>query len=209
MKIYTNEEIKLKKEKKQRLLIILRRIFYPIISIIIIFCAYIAYQRLIKKEQNIELFGYKTYIVLTGSMEPNINIGDVVVVKKTQASNVKVGDVITFQLDGQDSTVTHRVVEKLEDENEVIFRTKGDNNNAQDPDNVKPENIQGVMLFKVSKLGKILTKLLTGTGFIAMIIITIISYEHSNKKEDRKLAREEARKRFNVCKYKKDEENKQ
>lgn len=209
MKIYTNEEIKLKKEKKQKRLIILRRIFYPIIAIIIVLCAYITYQRLIKKEQNIEFFGYKTYIVLTGSMEPNINIGDVVVVKKTQTNDVKVGDVITFQLDGQDSTVTHRIVEKIEDENSVIFRTKGDNNNAQDPDNVKPENIQGVMVFKISKLGKIVTKLLTGTGFIAMIVITLLSYEHSNRKEDRRLSREEARKRFNVCKYKKDEGNKQ
>lgn len=207
MKIYTNDEIKLKKDKKQRILITLRRIFCPIIILIVVFCIYIMYQKLIKKEQNLDFFGFQTYIVLTGSMQPNINIGDVVIVKKKPINEINVGDIITFKPNGQEATVTHRIVAKLEDENKTIFKTKGDNNNAQDPDNIEIEDIQGVMVFKISKLGKVITKLLTGTGFIIMLVITVISYEYSNRKEDRRLAREEARKKYNICKYKNDKEN--
>ena len=193
MKIYTNEEIKLKKDKKKKILIVLRRIFCPIIILIAVFCIYIMYQKLIKQEQNIDFFGFKAYVVLTGSMQPNINIGDVVIEKEKPINEIKVGDIITFKPMGQDATVTHRIVAKTEYENKTIFKTKGDNNNAQDPDSVEIKDIQGVMLFKISKLGKIITGLLTGTGFIIMMAITVISYEYSNRKEDRRLAREEAR----------------
>lgn len=208
MKVYTNEEIKQIKERKQRVLKILRRVFWPIIILAILFCAYVAYQKVIKKEANIQIFGYRAYIVLTGSMEPSINIGDVVIIKKSEKDKIQVGSIITFKADGQETTVTHRIVEILEDNGQPIYITKGDHNNANDPDLVKYENIQGIMLFKVGKIGKIITELLTGTGLIVMIIVIAISYEYSNKKEDRKIAREEARKKYNVYKYKDYEEEK-
>ena len=207
MKVYTNEEIKQKKQKKQKCLKILRRIFCPIIILSIVFCAYVAYQKVIKKEENIQIFGYRAYIVLTGSMEPSINIGDVVIIKRVEKDKIQVGDIITFKVDGQATTVTHRITEMLEEEGNPIYITKGDHNNANDPDLVKYENIQGIMLFKIGKLGKIITELLTGTGLVVMIIVIVISYEYSNKKEDRRIVREEARKKYNICKYKENEED--
>ncbi|MDN8988772.1 signal peptidase I, partial [Staphylococcus aureus] len=59
-------------------------------------------------------------------MEPEINTGDLAIVKSIDADDVKFGDIITFKYEGK--VVTHRVVEK----NEEGFITKGDNNNSND-----------------------------------------------------------------------------
>ena len=208
MKIYTKEEIENRQKKRKTRLKILRRIFYPIVILIIVFCAYVAYQKLIKHEQNVSIFGYKGYIVLTGSMQPNLNIGDLVIDKTVKEEELKVGDVITFTLKNSNVTVTHRIVEIVEQDGKKYYKTKGDNNNTEDIDLISYENIEGLQFLKIGKVGTIITKLLTGTGLIVMIVIIVISYERSNRKEDRTLAREDARKKYNVCKYKKDEEDK-
>lgn len=204
MKIYTKEMIKEKKDKKNKILKVLRIIFVPIIILIIAIILYFGFQKFVLKKANVELLGYKAYIVLTGSMKEDINPGDVVIVKKVTKDNIKEGDVITFSLKRNDSTITHRII-KIEENNGVTeYTTKGDNNSAEDVDKVTFDQIEGRLVKIISKLGYVITKLLTGTGLVIMIIVVVIGYVYSTKKEDRKLAREDARRRFNICKYKKD-----
>ena len=72
------------------------------------------------------------YTIVSGSMEPNIKVYDVVISKKVKSpKDIKVGDVITFISSSSVSkgmTVTHRVIEVKQGENGVVYRTKGDNN---------------------------------------------------------------------------------
>ena len=207
MKIYTNEMIKNKKDKSLKIKRALKTIFTIIIVAVLLLCLIIGYKKIVLKEQNIELFGYQMYVVLTGSMKPEINPNDIIIIKKIEEDKLKEGDIITFNLGGA-STVTHRIIEITEQEGKKLYRTKGDNNNTQDADLVKYENIQGILLFKISKIGTILTGGLTGTGLIIVFLFLAISYHHSSKMEDRMLTREEARKRYNVYKYKdKEDEN--
>jgi len=201
MKIYTNEMIKQKNAKKNKRKKVIKYILTPIMAIILLLCIYIAYQKLILKSPNIELFGYKVYIVLTGSMEPVIKPNDLVIVKKISQEKLKEGDIITFNTNGTNTTVTHRIKEKVEKDGVTYYKTKGDNNNSEDIELVKYENIQGVYSFKISKVGAILTGGLTGTGVIIVFLILVISYHHSSKMDDRMLTREEARKRYNIYKY--------
>jgi signal peptidase len=81
------------------------------------------------------LFGYRTATMLTGSMEPGIMPGDVVITTPEPASDVKVGDVISYHIPVEDRRVeTHRVVEVLHQKNGTIaVRTQGDNNENADP----------------------------------------------------------------------------
>ncbi|MEV7431726.1 signal peptidase I [Nocardioides sp. NPDC092400] len=81
------------------------------------------------------LLGYRTSTMLTGSMEPGIMPGDVVVTTPQPAADVAVGDVITYQIPVEDHRVeTHRVVEVIHGEDgSVAVRTKGDNNENADP----------------------------------------------------------------------------
>ena len=81
------------------------------------------------------VFGYRTATMLTGSMEPGIMPGDVVVTTPEPASEVKVGDVISYHIPIEDRRVeTHRVVKVIHRDNGTIaIRTKGDNNEQRRP----------------------------------------------------------------------------
>lgn len=81
------------------------------------------------------LFDYRTSTMLTGSMAPDTTPGDVVVTTPQPASEVKVGDVISYHIPVEDHRVeTHRVIEVIHnDDGSVAVRTQGDANSAPDP----------------------------------------------------------------------------
>ena len=114
------------------------------------------------------VLGYKVLNVLTGSMSPTFDEGSLIVIKETEENNINVGDVITFNFDNSNSITTHRVVEIIEGEEGKEFVTRGDANNANDPNTIKYRNVEGVVMFSIPKLGQIL-------GFIGEnIIVTIV-----------------------------------
>lgn len=81
------------------------------------------------------VFGYQTYTMLTGSMAPLINAGDVVVSVPTDVKDVEVGDIITYHIPVDDHRVeTHRIIEVIEKpDGSTAVRTKGDANASADP----------------------------------------------------------------------------
>lgn len=101
------------------------------------------------------LLGATPLAVLTSSMEPTYPPGTLVVVKPTPADQIRVGDVITFQLhSGQPEVVTHRVTEVAVDaEGEHVFRTQGDNNPQPDPQSVREVQLKGKLLYAVPVVG--------------------------------------------------------
>ncbi|HZP95197.1 MAG TPA: signal peptidase I [Candidatus Limnocylindria bacterium] len=80
----------------------------------------------------IRVLGLGTYIVTGGSMEPSIHKGSLVLVQPVSPSEIKVGDVITFQQYGQ--TTTHRVTSIGRSSAGLTFTTKGDANLVADPE---------------------------------------------------------------------------
>ena len=88
-----------------------------------------------------QLFGYQLKTVLSGSMEPGIQTGSIIAVKLAEDKNgFKKGDVITFQAE-EDILITHRITEVVKSGDSVLYRTKGDNNNAEDMNPVLSENV--------------------------------------------------------------------
>ncbi|GAA1789735.1 hypothetical protein GCM10009712_41390 [Pseudarthrobacter sulfonivorans] len=81
------------------------------------------------------LMGYQTLTMLTGSMAPLINPGDVVVTVPVPAREINVGDIITYHIPVEDQRVeTHRVTEVTTNPDSTIaVQTKGDANNGVDP----------------------------------------------------------------------------
>ena len=201
--IYTDEMIKEKNKQKMKLAKAFRYLSIPIIVFVLIVSLYISYQKYIKKSSNIELFGFKLYTVLTGSMEPEYNIGDLIIEKKIEQKDIKVGDVITYSL-GNQNTVTHRVIKISQENGETLYQTQGDNNNSPDAELVKYSQVQGYIVFKIDKLGKIITEFVSGIGMVVLLIIITISYIHSSRSEEKRIAREDARRRYNIPKYKKE-----
>ncbi len=95
-------------------------------------------------------------VVVTGSMEPMIYPGDVILLQQMrteeQVRNLAAGDVIQFQRD--EIRITHRIVEILDDGiGNLTFRTKGDNNSTEDSRLVHPNDIKGELVQVVPKIG--------------------------------------------------------
>jgi len=92
--------------------------------------------------------GWRVLSVLTGSMEPVIRAGDMVIVAKYQVDHPQVGDVITFwQDEARSSLITHRVMERL-DENGYVL-TKGDANQETDGGWTAPDRILGKVVVTI------------------------------------------------------------
>ena len=125
---------------------------------------------------------YKILVVQSGSMEPAIHTGSVVVV--FPGKNYKEGDVITFKsAGGKLDSITHRIVKAGSDGIKTVYTTKGDANNANDTNTVYPENIIGKVLFSVPYFGYAVAAAKTKYGFLAMIILPtmLIIYEEVKK----------------------------
>jgi len=97
------------------------------------------------------LMGYQVFNVISGSMAPKYNVGDLIYVKKVDVNTIKVGDPITFVLNEDLVVATHTVV-RIDAENKHFY-TKGDANETEDASPVHFNNVIGVPQFKVPKLG--------------------------------------------------------
>ena len=128
---------------------------------------------------------FNAYVVLTGSMLPDIQVSDVVITKKVDAKDLKKGDIITFaSADSRfrGTIITHRIMKKnpSADGKGYTFQTKGDNNNVADSALVPENNIYGKVILKIPKLGYLQEFLASDGGWIIVILIpclVVISYD--------------------------------
>lgn len=104
--------------------------------------------------------GYEVYNVVSGSMQPKIPIGSLVLVKPTAAEALKEGDVIAFQ--SEDSVITHRVVTNKVVEGKIT--TKGDANAKEDMNDVPYRAVIGKVTFHCPLLGEMLWVYTSMTG---------------------------------------------
>jgi signal peptidase len=131
--------------------------------------------------------------VYTGSMEPAIPVGSVVVIKPVDPETLKIGDIICFTLT-EPTSITHRIA-NVTDEG---FITKGDANEDPDQWTVRKENVIGKVIFTIPFIGYLGYFVRTPTGFILLIVVpasVIIIMEIRNiAKELRKQKQEQTSK---------------
>lgn len=111
-----------------------------------------------------EFIPFHFYIIQTGSMKPEIQIGEMVIVKKKQ--EYQEGDIITYQVK-QSYMVTHRIIEKTEEG----FFTKGDFNNTKDEKMIKKEEIQGKVMLHSKLLGILFQYRLVMVAILVLFLI--------------------------------------
>jgi len=93
-------------------------------------------------------------VIISGSMRPHIDVGDIVIVKSVEAELVEVGDIIQFIELEQQIRINHRVIEIREDDRgQPLFVTKGDANNSIDSDPVIVEQLKGRVIQVIPKIG--------------------------------------------------------
>ena len=129
------------------------------------------------KSKVVSLFGYSGLSVVSGSMEPEISIGDYIIVKKPKIEDINTRSIITYEK--EDVLITHRVV-RINDDGSYV--TKGDANNVEDDGDVKFENIIGVCAFNIPLLGTILLFIKSNIYYIiGFLILVSISIKFFNK----------------------------
>lgn len=113
------------------------------------------------------LSGKQLYAVETASMEPAYPVGSIVVVEPVDAEAVLPGDVITFELAGFESLITHRVMEL--DPVQREFYTKGDNNGNMDFYPVPFDSVVGRVQYGIPMLGRVVSLIRTPAGILTLL----------------------------------------
>jgi signal peptidase len=116
--------------------------------------------------------GDQSYVVLTGSMEPAISTGDVVVVQRVNPASVAVGDVIVFERAGRNVPTTHRVVERTTTSTgELGFVTKGDANEDPDSGVAAGSSLVGRVMLTIPFIGYVIEFANSSQGFIVLVLL--------------------------------------
>lgn len=97
------------------------------------------------------VLGHTPFVVLSGSMEPTYPVGSLVYVRSVDASELRVGDPVTFTLEGREAVATHRVIEV--DAESASLRTQGDANDEPDGSPVQFASVIGSPAFCVPLVG--------------------------------------------------------
>jgi signal peptidase len=135
--------------------------------------------------------------VLTNSMSPHLPPGTLVVNKPTAISDIRVGDIVTYQVrSGEAAVVSHRVVERVVNlEGDTTFITQGDNNDAPDPAPVTAIQIKGTLWYAIPYLGWINSVLNGETrsvisiplaaallGYAAFTVVAALRHRHRSQR---------------------------
>jgi len=150
-----------------------------IISFIIIIIILIIFIQRVSNNK-ITFFGYSMFTIVSESMVPKYVIGDMIIAKKLEAENIKVGDDVVYlgeESNLKDKIVTHQVINITNENGEYIFQTKGLANQYEEPE-IKEEQIYGVVVYK-SKLLSFLSKIVNniyGFYFVIFVPFTILIF---------------------------------
>lgn len=116
----------------------------------------------------------QAYVVLSDSMSPSIQGGDVVVVDGAQPGEIETGDVITYESPGGDQLVTHRVVELVQQDGQTELRTKGDANEEADQQLVAPSAVVGTVWFHIPWIGYVIQFGSSGLGTLLLVVVPAV-----------------------------------
>lgn len=190
--MYTIDKI----ERKKKRTITLIKIFNVVILLIIVPILIYNITLIIKYIQNPnktpDFFGFKTYEIVSRSMEHTINKNDIIVVKKVDKNEINENDIISF--DNGNEIITHRIVDIENINGQTLYTTKGDNNRFVDDEKISFEQIEGKYVFKLSKLGYLMNFLKNRYFLIILFIILIFCFIHIINVKKRIKNREEKRK---------------
>lgn len=151
----------------------------------------------VKEGKQPTIMGNKFFTVLTGSMEPAIMTGDLIIVKETAPEAIVAGDVITFGSTSSENVTTHRVKEVINENGQIQYITQGDANNVQDPSPIPSQVLIGKVVKCVPKLGAVMAWMKSNLMLIIVAIFAIgalgiignglvARFKHIDKEESKK-----------------------
>ena len=169
-----------------------RRVWFRRLGIVIVTGVVVCAVALV----GLRLAGFRTFTVMSGSMEPEYPVGALIYVQPTDYRNLKEGDVISYVANDDKTVVTHRVAEVVVDEQDssvLRFRTKGDANASADAKLVHYKNVLGTPVVVIPYIGYLAHNIQQPPGiYIALVVGTLLlawTFLPGTLEERRKTAR--------------------
>ena len=166
---------------------VIKIFFISILFLLVTVNVILIFKTIFRPKEIPGILGYKPLIVLSGSMSPTFNYGDLIIVKDVDTDTLKVGDIVSFKNGKKYTTTTHRIngISKISKD---CFETKGDANNSKDLGIVCSKDIQGKYLFRIVGLGSVMLFIQKPIGFIILmsLIIMICIYIYLSDPKEKK-----------------------
>lgn len=171
-----NEQKKTETTFTHKLLTIIGAVLCVILTPILVINLTLIAKSYLNQDEVPSVAGWLPLIVLTDSMQTEIYSGDLIICHTAEAEEVKLGDIIAFfdPAGNGTSIVTHRVIEIVEENGELSFRTKGDNNNAEDRLLVPQDNLVAIYRTRIAGAGNVAMFMQSPTGLIVCVVLPII-----------------------------------
>lgn len=141
-----------------------------------------SYSKFVLKQKLIKVGDYSILVVLTGSMEPTIKAGEMILIK--EKDEYQVGDIVTY-IDEDAYFITHRITQINGEE----CITQGDNNNLEDS-KFNTKNIQGAVVFHSKVLGFFILYLLKPMAIIYLGSLLFVIFSDKYFKDNKELNKE-------------------
>lgn len=161
---------------------VIKYIPISILSILIIMNLYLGINKVVTKDPIPHFFGIAPLFVISGSMEPAIYPGDLIIIKEQKLEKYKEQDIVTYLKQGV--PFTHRII-SIGEEGYIL---KGDNNNTTD-DIVDGKTFEGKMIFRIPYIGRMIMFFKTPVGLIILVglfgaIFYLMEYLDKKKEEE-------------------------
>lgn len=181
MRVYSKENIE-KRQHRIKIIISIVKIILTVILLPILLLNLILFLKSIFYPQKIpDIFGYKVFLVVSPSMSPEINSGDLILINKNKKPSIN--DIVTYK---DNDIITHRVVRITEDKEYIV---KGDNNINVDMTLVNAENFEGTVIYKFRSIGRFIVYLQNPFVVIAILMFIIAMYYDRITMEKRRFIR--------------------
>ena len=167
----------MKKNKVFRIINLIKNIICWTLIVVLVFTLVLFFTSRINGSTP-SVFGYSIFRVSSGSMEPELKVGDIILDKVVDnPEELKVGDVITFKSDDYgDLLVTHKVIKApYEDNGKLMLQTKGVANELEDKP-ISTDKVKGIMICKVDYLDTVYNVFLSPWGLLILIALIVIIF---------------------------------
>lgn len=152
----------------KKLFKVFRTVFVTLMAVILFINGYLLAVKLIFKNDLPKVFGFAQIIVISGSMQPAVDVGDMLIIR--EQSSYQVNDIVTYHLDG--NLITHRVIDISA--SEIV--TQGDSNNVAD-EPVPLSAVEGKLVFLIPGFGDLLLFLKSPLGILLMLAVLFLLIE--------------------------------
>ena len=152
---------------------IVQYVVLTVLALLVVICAAVFIQTKVNPDKIPSIFGYKPFVVLSGSMETEIFKGDLVVTREVDIVAIQKNDIVAFR-DKENHVVTHRVVDIIDVNGEKRLVTKGDNNNNNDSDTVSMKDVEGKYLFKLGGFGNLVMLMQEPLTLVVVLVVILV-----------------------------------